>query len=98
MATRTKTTKTRKVAGHKLTLTEGKMYRASRPMAERGMTKFDVTIECIDGGWSTRLDEADGGDLGYIDKVVVEGLSYDAANKLLTAFNGVECTWGGRVW
>ena len=76
-------TSTQTIAGHSLTLRSGKRYYASRPMAERGMKRFDVTVE----------------PLGHEAPIaVVPGLSYDAANALINAFNDGADSWSGRIW
>ena len=77
-------TKTRTVAGHRLALVTGIRYRASRPMAARGMKTFNVTIAPIDGAEAL--------------SVVVPGLEYDASNRLLNAFNNGAMSFDGRVW
>lgn len=76
-------TTTQTIAGHLLTLRSGKRYYASRPMAERGMKRFDVTVAPLD-------HEA--------PSVVVPALSYEAANDLINAFNDGESSWSGRIW
>lgn len=75
--------KTRKIAGRALTLTAGVRYLASRPFATRGRTVYPVTIEAV------------GADAAG---VVVDGLTYDAANRLLGAFNNGPMSFDGRVW
>lgn len=79
-------TATRSVAGHSLRLAVGVRYWASRPMAERGMRTFPVTIE-----------PAPGAPRGA-RTVTVDGLSYEAANDLVNAFNNEASSWSGRVW
>jgi hypothetical protein len=79
----TKTTRTKTIAGHKLTLTAGVQYLASRPFAARGRTVYPVTIEPVGA-------EAAG--------VVIDGLTYDEANRLLGAFNNGPMSFDGRVW
>lgn len=75
--------KTRTVAGHRIALIPGIRYRASRPMAARGMKTFDVTIAPLDAEASP---------------VVIRGLEYDASNRLLNAFNNGASSFDGRVW
>lgn len=77
--------KTKKVNGIEITLIAGVRYRASRPMAERGMKTFPVTIRptCDQYGMEDAL------------AVVVDGLNYDQANDMLMAFNNDE---DGRTW
>jgi len=90
MANVKQTTKTRTVAGHRITLVVGRTYVATRPMASKRDQVFDVTIR-RDGAEFT---------LGYNDagEYQVKGLSYDAANKLINAFNNGACCRDGRVW
>ena len=38
------TTKTRTIAGHEVTLEVGKWYIATRPMAQRGRKRYDISI------------------------------------------------------
>jgi hypothetical protein len=82
------TTTTRRIAGHAFTLTPGRTYMASRPMARRGMTRFDVSITDVTHGF----------DINAKPVAVVPGLDYDAANDLLAAFNDAECYAMGRGW
>ena len=74
---------TRTVGGVQFTLTPGSRYVASRPGADHGRHVFPVTITHSPAG---------------ADVAVVEGLSYDAANELLAAFNNGRASWDGRVW
>lgn len=71
----------RTIAGHRITLTPGLRYRASRPMASRKGQRFDVSI--------TEIGAPE-------PEVVVPGLNYEKANRLLRAFN--LGTMAGRVW
>lgn len=75
--------KTRTIAGHRLTLSAGARYRASRPMASCKGECFDVSI--------TEIGAAD-------PEAVVPGLSYEQANRLLRAFNDGGTSFDGRVW
>ncbi len=43
------TNETRQIAGHDITLTTGKRYLASRPMATRGRDSYPITIYDEDG-------------------------------------------------
>jgi hypothetical protein len=79
--------KTRTVAGHKLTLTEGVNYRASRPMADRNRKDFPVTIEPL-GRYA----------MGSIEFVTICNLDYEASNRLLSAFNNSAMSFDGRIW
>jgi hypothetical protein len=81
------TRSTRKIAGHAITLTVGRRYLATRPMADGYATRFDVSI----------TDTTDGVIFDKTPAVKVKGLSYDRANDLLNEFNGEE-TWSGREW
>lgn len=75
---------THTVAGHRLTLTAGTRYHASRPWAERGRTRFPVTINA----------ETPWGPVA----VVIPALTYGAANALINAFNNGATSFDGRVW
>lgn len=81
------TTTTRKIAGHAFTLTSGRTYLATRPMAAPGMARFDVSI----------TDTTDGVIFDKEPEAIVRGLSYEKANGLLLAFNGEE-SFTGREW
>jgi len=74
--------KTQTIAGHTFTLETGQRYRASRPMAQTGMTTYPVTIKNTDGEPVANVDN----------------LSYDEANELLNAFNDGDMSFDGRVW
>lgn len=78
--------KTRSVAGHRITLTEGVRYVATRPMADKGRKVFPVVIS----KWPMSL--------GPNATVTISGLSYEAANKLVNAFNNGDTSFDGRVW
>ena len=84
--TRESSLKTRTIAGHKITLTKGVRYIATRPMAERGRKVFPVVIS----KWPMSL--------GPTAIVTIPGLSYEAANKLVNAFNNGDTSSDGRVW
>lgn len=75
--------RTAHIAGHKLTLRTGVRYWASRPMAQRGMKVFPVTIE-------PQGVEA--------PTVTIDGLDYERANALLAAFNNGPSSFDGRIW
>ena len=74
--------KTRQIAGHNITLTTGHWYIASRPMAERSRTTYPVTIS----------DDTNAAILTITD------LTYDAANRLINAFNNGAISFDGRTW
>jgi hypothetical protein len=76
-------TKTRTVAGSKLSLIAGVRYRASRPFSTRFRTAFDVTIQPMDAD---------------VPSVVLPALSYDQADKLVCAFNNGATSFDGRIW
>ena len=76
--------KTRTVAGHKITLTDGVRYVASRPAAERGRKVYPVTI-------------AINNITGRVAKKIPD-LTYEQANALVNAFNNGPTSWDGRVW
>jgi len=79
-------TTTRTIAGHDITLTAGERYLAERPMASRGRREYPVTIRrFVDG----RPDKV---------AATIDGLTYEAANALLAAFNSGTTSFDGRVW
>jgi hypothetical protein len=82
------TTTTRILAGHELSLTPGRRYLATRPMARDLGQLFDVKI----------TDVTDGVRIDAHAAAVVEDLTYDEANKLLAAFNSGETSFEGRIW
>lgn len=82
----TPTKKKRMIAGHAITLIEGERYIATRPAAERGRKRFDVTIS----KWPLSLRAR--------AIVTVRGLSYEEANRLVNAFNNGPTSFDGRVW
>jgi len=73
-----------------LTLTAGVRYIASRPFAGRGRDIFPVTI--------AELRTASGWTNGQQVVARIDGLTYDAANRLLNAFNNGATSFEGRVW
>jgi hypothetical protein len=75
--------KTRRLAGHNVTLTAGEWYIASRPMATRGRTTYPITIRDAHGN----------------EVLTIANLSYDEANTLLAAFNtDGPISFNGRTW
>lgn len=81
---------TRVVAGHQITLQPGCRYLASRPMiGSRRQTICSVSF---------RVKDAAGFDIIAEPVFEIHGLSYDAANELLAAFNNEETSFTGRVW
>ena len=82
----------RVVSGVRLELVEGIRYRASRPFAERGRRFYPVDITPIDiEQYPTKVLET-------VETVTVDGLSYDAANELIAAFNNGPTSFEGRIW
>ena len=83
MSTTTTTYKSRTIKGHKVTLKVGERYVASRPMGDR---LFPVTIRKPSrfGNWKEVL--------------TIHGLSYEAANEFLNAFNNGKTSFEGRIW
>lgn len=79
-------TKTNRIAGHRLTLTVGVRYIASRPFASRGRKAYPVAIQPMIGSPL----QATG--------TVIDGLSYDAANRLVNSFNNGAMSFDGRIW
>jgi hypothetical protein len=79
-------TKTRTVAGFRLTLIPGVRYWASRPMANRGRKEFPVTLQPMFG---EAMDAP---------AITVVCLDYDAANRLVNSFNNGPISFDGRVW
>jgi hypothetical protein len=82
------TLKSRKLAGHKITLATGRRYLASRPFASRGRKFYDVSI----------TDITDGCGMPGEGSKIIEGLTYDQANRLLKSFNNGETSFEGREW
>lgn len=78
--------KTRTIAGHRITLTDGIRYIATRPMADRTQKVFPVIIS----KWPASVHP--------VAVVTIPGLSYEAANKLVNAFNNGATSFDGRVW
>lgn len=76
---------TRTIAGHSITLMANKRYLATRPMNNRFMTTFPVTIKDIDGE-SIQVVQ------------VIENLTYDEANQFINEFNNGPTSFEGRVW
>jgi hypothetical protein len=83
-AAMTSVMKTQKIAGHRITLMEGMRYWAKRPAHEHGRTDYPVTIQPMG--------------TPEVVPVVISHLSYDAANRLVNAFNNGEMSFDGRVW
>jgi hypothetical protein len=79
-------TKTQRIAGHRLTLTAGVRYIAGRHFASRGRTVYPVTIQPMIGA----PIDATG--------VVLNGLTYEQANRLVNSFNNGAMSFDGRVW
>ena len=80
------TKKTRKIAGHRITLLEGVHYIATRPMGPPPGQPITVTIKPMVGASPEAED------------VRIAGLTYDEANSLLGAFNNGPMSFDGRVW
>ena len=75
---------TKTIAGHKITLVEGRQYMASRPFASRTRKIYPVRIQEIGGEWCV---------------LSIPNLSYDEANELINAFNNdPRGSFYGRVW
>lgn len=85
---------TRVVAGRAITLEPGQRYLASRPMLGRGRKEFPVRIQMI---VSERFAGEPRGLLAE-DVEVIEGLSYEEADKFLMAFNKGLISFEGRIW
>ena len=89
MSATTPSLKTRTVAGQKLTLIAGVRYVASREWCSslnRRQREWPVTIQAAIGSPPE------------IENVVVPGLDFDAATKLVNAFNNGRMSFDGRVW
>jgi hypothetical protein len=76
---------TRNIAGHEIKLEAGQRYLASRPMNDGQRTEYPVSIRRL-------VDERVDPDL------VIDGLNYEEANKLLAAFNNGVTSFSGRLW
>ena len=72
-----------------MTLTRGRRYCASRPIAERGRWHFPIFIRALTG---------DGSGILANPVVTLPGLSYDEANAFLMEFNNGKISFEGRVW
>jgi hypothetical protein len=86
--------KTQTIAGHSITLEAGQRYLASRPMNDGQRTEYPVSIRRL-------VDDGDRvpGTLERVDPdLVIDGLNYEEANKLLGAFNNGVTSFSGRVW
>lgn len=82
---------TRMIAGQEVTLVPGLRYLASRPTADRFRKEFPIRIQKLTGTTQRLLSQ------DYEE--IIEGLSYDEANKFLSAFNnGGATSFDGRVW
>ena len=84
MATQTK--KTKRIAGHSITLLDGVRYIATRPMGPPPGKPITVTIKPMVGA----PPEA--------EEFQIAGLTYDEAKRLLGAFNNGPMSFDGRVW
>ena len=81
--------RTRTIAGQKLTLIAGVRYFASREWCSslnRRQREWPVTIQAAIGSPPE------------IENVVVPGLDFAAATKLVNAFNNGRMSFDGRVW
>jgi len=75
--------KTRMIAGHEITLQEGKRYMAGRPFVTATRKIFPVRIA----------------ELGVLNVKIIPGLTYDEANELINAFNNdPRGSLYGREW
>lgn len=74
--------KTRKIAGHSITLKTGTRYIATRPIATRARMSYPVAIT----------------EAGKTEPALTIDLTYKNANALLNAFNNGEMSFDGRVW
>lgn len=81
------------IAGHEITFEAGTRYRASRPFNEIGRTAYPVSIRRISdaGGQPKSILHTEPG-------VIIDGLSYEEANKLVNTFNNGATSFEGRVW
>jgi hypothetical protein len=77
---------TKKIAGHKVTLTKGINYIATRPFCRRGLTVFPVTI-CQNDTTNTAPVEWR-----------IDGLTLAEANAFCVAFNSKSFSFYGRTW
>jgi len=86
-APRRRLRKMRRIAAKQITLTAGTRYIAARPMRTPGRAIYPISIYAHDE-LGNRLAEP---------VLVVDGLSYEAANNFLAIFNG-PCPYDGREW
>jgi len=77
--------KTQIIATRRITLTPGKRYRVSRPIAKRGTSSYQVIIADLIN------DEV---------PLIVPGLTYIQANDFINEFNNGSTSFAGqvRVW
>ncbi len=85
--------KTQTIAGHEITLEEGRRYFASRRWIDdkhihNDNTEYPVSIKAQSGA----------GHFETKPTLVIRKLNFDAANELLTAFNNEKVSLTGRVW
>lgn len=80
-------TKTNRIAGHRLTLTAGVRYRASRPFSQRGRRVYPVTIAAIESAPA-----------GAVTETRIDALTYEQANRLVNSFNNGAMSFDGRIW
>ena len=86
MSTKDTTYKSRTIKGQKVTLKVGEHYIASRPVAETTRKEFPVSIWKITDKWRKA------------PAMTIPGLSYEAANEFINAFNNGKTSFEGRIW
>ena len=95
---------THTIAGHSFSLTPGRRYLASRPMARSQHRRRAYAVREIAPQLKMRvpvypitiLDITDGDTEMAV--MTVGPLDYDAANAFLAAFNDGEISFSGRIW
>lgn len=71
------------IKGQTIDLIKGVRYVASRPMAQRGVKFFNITIARVD----TKAVV-----------VTLDAMGYDEANRFINAFNNGRSSFDGRIW
>lgn len=75
--------KTRTIEGHEITLEAGVRYVATRPMGTGSPVSIRTEAELFAGPTAT---------------ITIQGLTLDAADRFLAAFNDGRVSFAGRIW
>ena len=82
--------KTLTIAGHAITLEEGRNYLAARPMADSTRKHFPVTV------YDTEIMATESKAASLVYQAL--DMTYDEANEFLAEFNNGKMSFDGRVW